>query len=72
MRKEEKEVAESNPCPALLYKELIENVALLSEIGWCSLCDMRLCCCAVGSISSGGVEEGEEGAREEDCGVYGK
>ena len=72
MREEEEEIAECNPCPALLYEELVEDVGFLCEVGGCGAREVRLCRCVVGSCSCGWVEEGEEGSYYECYGVYGQ
>lgn len=51
MREEEEEVAERDPCPALLYEELVEDVALLCEVGGCGAGEVGLCGWVVGCRS---------------------
>lgn len=70
MRKEEEEIAECDPCPALLYEELVEDVALFGEVGRGGTGEVGLCRCIVRSCPRGWIEEGEEGPYYENDWVY--
>ena len=62
MREEEERVGEGYPEPALLDEELVDQVALLSEVGGRGGFGVGLSEGAVRGGAGGGVDEGEEGA----------
>jgi len=62
MCEEEEEIAERDPCPTLLYKKYVEDVALLGKVRRGGVRIMRLRCCIVGSSPSYRIEEREQGS----------
>lgn len=69
MEEEEDVVGECDPEPGYLDEEDVEKILLLGEVAWCVGGGMRLGDWVVGSVAGGGIEEGEDGAEEESCGV---
>lgn len=69
MEEEEKVVGERDPEPGYFDEEDVEEVFFLGEVAGCFGGGVRLCDGVVVGVARGGVEEGEEGAEEEGCGI---
>lgn len=69
MQEEEKVVGERDPEPGYLNEEDVEEVLFLGEVAGRFGGGVGLRDGVVGGVAGGGVEEGEEGADDEGCGV---